>query len=46
MRWAPGVMFEGRDFALELMVQLPVYDDLSERAELDFSVGFGVRVTF
>lgn len=46
VRWAPGIMYEGRDFALELMAQLPVFHDVRERAELDFSVGVGVRVTF
>jgi hypothetical protein len=46
LRWSPGFMYEAKSFALELMAQFPLYHRLSERAELDFSVGFGVRWTF
>jgi hypothetical protein len=46
VRFSPGFMYEGRDFALELMMQFPMIEDVDHRAELDFSIGFGVRVTF
>ncbi len=45
-RWAPGLMYEGRKVSFELMAQFPLYHDLQERPELDFSVGVGVRVSF
>ena len=43
---APGIMYEGRQFAFELMVQLPVADDLDHRAELDLGFGVGLRLAF
>jgi len=46
LRWAPGIMYEGQAFAFEVMVQLPLWDDLSERPELDFAVGMGFRFAF
>lgn len=46
IRFSPGLMYEGRNFALEFMMQFPFIHDLDHRAELDISVGFGVRVTF
>ncbi|MDX2148510.1 MAG: hypothetical protein SFZ23_13410 [Planctomycetota bacterium] len=46
LRYAPGIMYEAWTFALEAMVQLPLYKDLDERYELDLAVGFGVRFTF
>lgn len=46
LRWSPGLMYEGYDFAFELMAQLPLYKDLQNRAELDFQIGFGFRFTF
>jgi len=46
LRWAPGIMYEGQEFAFEVMVQLPLWDDLSERPELDFAVGVGFRFAF
>lgn len=46
LKWSPGIMFEAASFAVEIMAQLPLYHDLEHRAELDFSVGVGVRVTF
>ena len=44
--WAPGIMYEGQLFAFELMAQLPLYNDLDERPELDFRIGFGLRFAF
>jgi hypothetical protein len=46
LRFAPGLMYEGRSYALEFMGQLPVYDDLDERPELDWAIGVGVRFAF
>jgi len=46
LRISPGVMFEGRRFAFELMAQLPVYQDVEERPKFVFGIGMGVRITF
>lgn len=46
IRWAPGFMYEGRRFGWEVMAQLPFYEELDERAELDWGVGVGVRLLF
>lgn len=46
LRWSPGLMYEGRDFAFELMAQLPLWADVDERAELDWGVGFGFRFLY
>lgn len=45
-RFSPGLMYEGQRFAFELMGQLPFYDDLDERAELDWGIGVGFRFAF
>lgn len=44
--WAPGLMYEGQSFALEFMLQFPMYQAVSDRPELDFRIGMGVRFTF
>lgn len=46
LRFSPGVMFEGRTFGFEIMGQLPVYQDLDERPDLEFGIGVGIRVLF
>ncbi|MFN0010309.1 MAG: hypothetical protein ACKVS8_01565 [Phycisphaerales bacterium] len=46
IRWSPGIMYEGREFAFELMAQMPLWADVNERPELDFGVGFGFRFLF
>lgn len=46
LRFAPGFMFEGRRFGFEIMAQLPVYQDVDRRSELDFGVGAGLRFLF
>ena len=46
LRISPGLMYEGRRFAFELMGQLPLWNDVDHRAELDFGFGFGFRFTF
>jgi hypothetical protein len=45
-RISPGVMFEGRQFGFEVMAQLPWYQDLDERPELEFGIGVGIRFLF
>jgi hypothetical protein len=39
-------MYEGREVSFEVMMQLPVWHELGERAELDLSVGVGLRFLF
>jgi hypothetical protein len=46
VRLAPGIMYEARNWVIEAMVQVPVYDDLDHRPETDFVLGFGFRVLF
>lgn len=46
MRFLPGVMYEGRTWALEAMLILPVIQELDERPELQWGAGFGFRFTF
>lgn len=46
IRFSPGLMYEGRRFALELMAQIPVYQHVNERPQLKFGIGIGVRFTF
>jgi len=46
LRWAPGLMYEGREVAFEIMAQFPLWNDLDRRAELDWSFGFGFRFLF
>lgn len=46
IRFAPGIMYEGTKFAFEMMAQLPLYDSLSRRAELDWGLGVGLRFAF
>jgi hypothetical protein len=46
MRFLPGVMYEGRTWAFEAMLILPVIQELDERPELQWGAGFGFRFTF
>jgi hypothetical protein len=46
MRLSPGLMFEGREFGFEIMAQLPVYQRVRHRSELDFAIGIGIRFLF
>jgi hypothetical protein len=43
---APGLMYEAANFALELSVQLPVDQDVTNRPELDYGVLLGLRIFF
>ncbi len=46
IRLSPGVMFEGWNFAFEVMGQVPIISDLEDRADMRFGVGLGFRWTF
>lgn len=46
IRWAPGLMYEGRTWGFEVMGQFPLYDAVHHRAELDLAVGAGIRLFF
>ncbi len=46
LRWAPGLMYEGRTWALEVMAQFPLLESVRKRAEFDVSYGVGVRFAF
>lgn len=46
LRWSPGLMYEGRRWGAEIMAQFPLSHSLNHRPELDFAVGFGVRLLF
>lgn len=43
---APGVMYEGRDWALEASLSLPVVQDLDHRPEAEFTITLGLRFLF
>ncbi|HYF14382.1 MAG TPA: hypothetical protein VD971_04835 [Phycisphaerales bacterium] len=45
-RFSPGLMYEGRMWAFEVMGQVPVISELDERPELHYAIGFGFRFTF
>jgi hypothetical protein len=46
LRFTPGVMYEGRRWSAEFVVQLPLADDLDHRPELDWAIGGGLRISF
>lgn len=43
---SPGLMYEARNWVFEVGVQLPVYQELDERPELEFSIVAGLRILF
>lgn len=43
---SPGVMYEAARWTLELSVQLPALEDIDHRAEYDYAVVAGVRLSF
>jgi hypothetical protein len=43
---SPGVMYEARTFTLDATVMLPVCQDVDHRAESEFIIGVGVRLSF
>lgn len=46
LRFSPGLMYEGRQWALEFMAQVPVYEHVNHRPELQVAVGVGIRISF
>ena len=46
VRFAPGIMYEGWRWAIEVMGQLPIYQDVDERPEFEWGIGVGVRFSF
>lgn len=46
VRFSPGLMYEGRRWGFEIMGQLPIYQRVRHRAELDWGVGVGWGVLF
>ncbi len=42
----PGIMYEARRFAVEALVEFPMYDGVEERAEIDLRVEVGIRFSF
>jgi hypothetical protein len=46
LRLAPGIMYEARRWVFEATVQLPVYEELDHRPQLDVLVGLGLRILF
>jgi outer membrane putative beta-barrel porin/alpha-amylase len=43
---SPGIQFVTQRWIVEATIQVPVWQDLSQRAERDFIVGIGFRVQF
>jgi hypothetical protein len=43
---SPGLMYEARRWTAELSVQVPVYQDLDDRSEIDLGVVVGFRFLF
>jgi hypothetical protein len=43
---SPGLMYEARKFTLDATVMIPVYQNVDFRAETEFLVGVGVRISF
>lgn len=46
LRLSPGLMWEDRTWTAELMMQLPLWEDVDERPTLDFGIGVGLRISF
>jgi hypothetical protein len=46
LMFAPGWMYEGRRWAYEATVHLPVFQELDHRAELEWGLNLGVRYLF
>lgn len=44
--FSPGILYEAPRFALEAGVQIPIWQEVNERAETKFSVILGVRILF
>jgi hypothetical protein len=46
VRFSPGLMYEGRRWGFEIMAQVPMYQRVRHRAELDWGIGIGYRLIF
>lgn len=46
VRFSPGLMYEGRRWGFEIMAQVPMYQRVRKRAELDWGIGIGYRLIF
>jgi hypothetical protein len=46
MLLSPGILFEAKNYALELSVQIPVHTDVRNRPPLDYSITAGFRILF
>jgi hypothetical protein len=46
IRLSPGLMWEDRKWTAELMMQLPLWEDVDERPTLEFGIGVGLRISF
>ena len=43
---APGIMYEARNWVFEASIQLPLYEDLDHRPQVEYSIGIGLRYLF
>jgi hypothetical protein len=43
---SPGIMYEHKHLAIELGVQLPIYQEMDHRPKTDFAVVAGIRLLF
>lgn len=43
---SPGVMYESKTFTLDATVMIPVHQEVDHRAESEFLVGIGLRLSF
>lgn len=44
--FAPGIMYEARNWVFEAMFKVPIAAEVDHRPELDYSVGVGLRILF
>jgi hypothetical protein len=43
---APGLLYEAKEWAAELTVQVPLAQDVRHRPEMDWGLGLGLRLSF
>ena len=43
---SPGLMYESRTFTVDATIMIPVHQNLEHRAETEFIVGLGARISF
>jgi len=46
LMFAPGWMYEGRQWAFEATFHVPVFEELDHRAELEYGLNLGIRYLF